>query len=131
MTPPIQPAPARQAESRQARVRQAHARPRREAAALSVLPYVAVLACAAVGLYLASRGPASVIGGMVIAGCGLLTAAAARLVLPKHLAGLLACRSRVLDVLTLAMLGISLIIMGLVLPRLRAAIRTRGMAGPV
>jgi Protein of unknown function (DUF3017) len=52
-----------------------------------------------------------------VAGIALLVAALVRLVLPARLVGLLGTRKRVTDVLTLAVLGIGLIIVGLVLPQ--------------
>ncbi|MBV9381681.1 MAG: DUF3017 domain-containing protein [Streptosporangiaceae bacterium] len=119
-----EPAGTRQPEARQARARRA---PRREAPPLSAVPYLAVLACTAIGLLLAWRvpsttgDPAGVMAGLLVAGGGLLAAAVARLILPQDRAGLLACRRRYLDVLTLALFGISLVVMGLVLPRLPAA----------
>jgi hypothetical protein len=54
----------------------------------------------------------------VVAGVALLVAAAARLALPARLAGLLAVRHRATDVVTLIVLGVSLLTVGLVLPGL-------------
>jgi len=106
------------------------ARPRGERTALAAVGYLALLTCVATGLFLVWLGADRATAGMVVAGCGLLAAAMARLVLPERLAGLLACRRRVPDVAALAVLGIGLLVMGTVLPGLRAAIRTSGMAGP-
>jgi predicted phage tail protein len=56
--------------------------------------------------------------GGVVAGAALLVAAVVRLMLPARLAGLLASRRRVTDVLMLTAFGASLLIAGLVLPSL-------------
>jgi hypothetical protein len=97
----------------------------------AVIPYLAVLVCAAVGLYVSwhqgSRGGG--VGG-AIAGAALLAAAGIRLVLPTKLAGLLASRHRVTDVLTLTAFGIGLLVVGLVLPRLGPLSAQGRMAGP-
>jgi hypothetical protein len=78
-----------------------------------------VLVCVAAGIYIAwhqgSHGGG--LGG-VVAGVALLAAAAARLALPARLAGLLAVRHRATDVVTLIILGVSLLAVGLVLPGL-------------
>ena len=60
----------------------------------------------------------------------MLVAAAARMVLPARLAGMLAVRNRMTDVVTLVVLGVSLLTAGLVLPGLWATIRTRDSRGP-
>ena len=84
---------------------------------VSVIPYVAVLVCAVVGLSIAWRqGSAGGGRGAVVVGIALLVAAGARLALPSRLVGLLGTRKRVTDVLTLAVLGAGLIVAGLVLP---------------
>lgn len=89
------------------------------AGAESVILYLAVLVCAAAGIYISwhqgSRGGG--LGG-VIAGGALMAAAVVRLVLPAKLAGLLASRRRVTDAVTLAAFGACLLALGLVLPRL-------------
>ena len=96
-----------------------------------MIPYLGVLVCAAVGLYVSwhqgSRGGGE---GGVIAGAALLAAAGIRLVLPTKLAGLLASRRRVTDVLTLTAFGIGLLVAGLVLPRLGPLSAQGRMAGP-
>jgi hypothetical protein len=85
----------------------------------AVIPYLAVLVCAIGGLYVSwhqgSRGGG--VGG-AIAGAALLVGAGIRLVLPTKLAGLLASRHRVTDVLALTAFGTGLLVVGLVLPRL-------------
>ena len=69
-------------------------------------------------MYIAWRqGSAGGRDGGVVAGCALLAAAAARLLLPDDLAGLLAVRKRSTDVCTLAAFGVGLLVVGLVLPR--------------
>ena len=96
-------------------------RPRRvreDASIVGVVPLLAVLVVAAAGVYIAWRqGSAGGREGGVLAGCALLAAAAARLLLPAGLAGLLAVRKRWTDVCTLAAFGIGLLVVGLVLPR--------------
>jgi len=86
---------------------------------VGVIPYLAVLVVAAAGVYIAWRQGSDGGGrGAVIAGAALLAGAVIRMVLPRRLAGLLASRHRVTDVLTLAVLGAGLLVAGLVLPRL-------------
>jgi hypothetical protein len=83
-----------------------------------VIPLLAVLIVAVAGVfvawYLGSAGGGT---GGVLAGVALLAGAAARLLLPPRLAGLLVVRKRATDVLTLTVCGIALIVVGLVLPR--------------
>jgi hypothetical protein len=119
--------------SRMAARRAAAARSRGERAGLAgAIPYLAVIVCFTGGMYLAWReGAHGGAGGGAIAGGALLVAAVIRLLLPARLAGLLASRHRVTDVLTLTVFGAGLLTAGLVLPRLGAAIRHEGrMAGP-
>jgi Protein of unknown function (DUF3017) len=79
--------------------------------------YLAVLVCAVAGVYIAwDKGSAGGGRGGVAAGAALLVAAVLRLTLPAKLAGLLASRRRVTDVLMLTAFGASLLIAGLVLP---------------
>jgi len=86
---------------------------------VGVIPYLAVLVAAAGGVYIAWRqGSAGGGRGGVIAGAALLAGAVIRMALPGRLAGLLASRHRVTDVLTLAVFGAGLLVAGLVLPRL-------------
>jgi len=105
----------------------AHARPARASAALAALVvHLAVLVCVAAGIYIAwHQGSHGGGRGGVIAGGALLAAALLRLVLPARVAGLLAVRNRATDAVTLIVLGACLLATGLVLPGLRAAIRTR------
>jgi DUF3017 family protein len=97
----------------------------------AVIPYLVVLVCAAAGLYVSwhqgSRGGGQ---GGAIAGSALLVAAGIRLVLPTKLAGLLASRHRVTDVLTLIVFGTGLLVVGLILPRLGPLSAQGRMAGP-
>jgi DUF3017 family protein len=93
------------------------ARPQRPPRAATVVPYLAVLVLVFAGVYIAwhqgSHGGG--VGGM-IAGAAFLIAAAVRLVLPAQLSGLLASRNRATDVVTLAIFGVGLLVLGLVLP---------------
>jgi hypothetical protein len=98
---------------------------------VGVIPYLAVLVVAAAGIYIAWRqGSAGGGRGAVIAGAALLAGAVVRMALPRRLAGLLASRHRVIDVLTLAVFGAGLLGMGLVLPRLGPLSAQGEMAGP-
>jgi Protein of unknown function (DUF3017) len=114
--------------SRMAARRAAAARSRGERAGLAgAIPYLAVLVCFAAGVYLAwHEGSHGGGRGGAIAGGALLVAAIVRLLLPARLAGLLASRHRVTDVLTLTVFGGGLLIAGLVLPRLGPLSAIRG-----
>jgi hypothetical protein len=93
-----------------------HARPGRSI--VGTVVYLAVLACAAVGVYISWHlGSAGGGKGGVVGGIALLLAALIRLVLPARFAGLLGTRRRVTDVLTLTIFGTGLLVAGLVLPR--------------
>ena len=93
-------------------------RAREDGSIVGVIAYLAVLVCTVVGVYIAWRaGSAGGGEGGVFLGAALLCAAAARLLLPARLLGLLATRKRATDVLTLAVFGASLLVAGLVLPR--------------
>src|SRR5512146_1606332 len=106
---PASPVPASGAEPEHAR---------EERSIVRVVPYLAVLVCAVVGVCIAWReGSAGGGDGAAILGAALLAAAVARLLLPARLAGLLATRKRATDVLTLTVLGVGLLVAGLVLPR--------------
>ncbi len=94
------------------------ARQAQDGSIVKFVPLLAVLACAAVGVYIAWRQGAAGGGfGGIVGGAALLAAAIARLVLPVRLAGLLATRKRATDVLTLTAFGVGLLAVGLVLPR--------------
>jgi len=95
------------------------ARPGRPPRVAIVVPYLAVLVLVAAGVYISwhqgSQGGG--LGGM-ITGAAFLIAATVRLALPRPLAGLLASRNRATDVVTLAIFGVCLLVLGLVLPGL-------------
>lgn len=106
------PSPA----SRQPRADARRARP--DGSIVGTVPYLVVLACTAIGVYISWRqGSAGGGEGGVIGGAALLVAALMRLVLPARFAGLLRTRNRVTDVLTLTIFGAGLLAAGLVLPR--------------
>jgi hypothetical protein len=92
-------------------------RARDDGGIVAVIPYLVVLVCVLGGLYIAWRQGAEGGRGAVVGGVALLVAALVRLVLPARLVGLLGTRKRVTDVLTLAALGVGLIVAGLVLPQ--------------
>ena len=93
-------------------------RAKEDASIVGVIPLVAVLVVAIAGVYIAWRqGSAGGGEGGVVGGAALLVGAAARLVLPARLAGLLATRKRTTDVITLTVFGVGLLVAGLVLPR--------------
>ena len=117
--------------------RNRHAKPTSADAVLTktgqaaLVTHLVVLVCVAGGVYIAwHQGTQGGGRGGAIAGGALLVAAVARLVLPTRLAGLLAVRNRTTDVVTLVVLGASLLTAGLVLPGLWAAIHTRDSRGP-
>ena len=94
------------------------ARAREDRSIVGVVPYLAVLVCAVVGVYIAWReGSAGGGKGAAVLGAALLAAAVARLLLPARLVGLLASRKRATDVITLTVFGVGLLVAGLVLPR--------------
>ncbi len=112
--------------------RMRHAKPARAGTGqAAVVTHLVVLVCVTGGVYIAwHQGTQGGGAGGAIAGGALLVAAAARLVLPARLAGMLAVRHRMTDVVTLVVLGASLLTAGLVLPGLWAAFRTRDRRGP-
>jgi hypothetical protein len=96
----------------------AETRAQGDASIVRVIPLLAVIVVAVAGVYIAWRqGSAGGGEGGVVGGVALLAAAVARLLLPARLVGLLATRKRATDVITLTVLGASLLIAGLVLPR--------------
>ena len=98
---------------------------------VGVVVYLVVLVCAIAGVYIAWRqGSAGGGRGGVVAGAALLAAAVVRLALPTRLAGLLASRHRVTDVLVLTAFGTALLIAGAVLPSLGPLSIQGRMAGP-
>ena len=78
------------------------------------LPYLIVLAGVAAGLFVAWQRYAG--RGAALVGGALLTAAAARLVLPPRFAGLLASRGKALDVAAFAVLGTAVLAVAAWLP---------------
>jgi hypothetical protein len=80
------------------------------------LPYLIVLAGAAVGLFVAWQGSGHAGQGSAIVGGALLAASAARLVLPPRYAGLLASRGKALDVTAFAVLGAAVLGIAVSLP---------------
>jgi K+ transporter len=93
-------------------------RAREDASIVGVIPLLAVLVVTIAGVYIAWReGSAGGGEGGVVAGAALLVGALARLLIPVRLAGLLATRKRATDVVTLAIFGAALLVVGLVLPR--------------
>jgi Protein of unknown function (DUF3017) len=114
--PPL--APSHQPAGRAAN-RAAGSHARRESGMVGAVVYLVVLVCTAAGVYLAWREGSGGGGrGAVVAGSALLVGAVIRAALPARLAGLLASRHRVTDVLTLTAFGAGLLVAGLVLPRL-------------
>jgi hypothetical protein len=106
-------------------------RARRDSGMIGVVLYLVVLVCTVAGVYIAWReGSAGGGRGGVVAGAALLAAAVVRLALPARLAGLLASRRRVTDVLVLTAFGAGLLVAGLVLPRLGPLSAQGRMAGP-
>ena len=78
-------------------------------------PAVVVLAIAAVGLLRVA--PANWREGAVLLGGSLLVGAVLRAVLPPERAGLLAIRSRVIDVLSYSGLGLAVVLLALTITR--------------
>jgi hypothetical protein len=78
--------------------------------------YLIVLAGAAAGMFIVSRGSAYATRGTAVLGATLLAAALARLVLPNRFAGLLASRRKTSDVLAFAVFGAAVLAVALSLP---------------
>jgi hypothetical protein len=112
-----QPAPAPAA----AHKTRAHAHARTKAAGtgmITVIPYLTIVVCVVAGVYISWHQGSSGGGtGGVIGGFAFLVAAIIRLALPRKLAGFLASRNRVTDVVTLTAFGACLLLLGLLLPR--------------
>lgn len=129
--PPSTQPPQSAEPVRRAAGRAAASRARRDRGMIGVVPYLAVLVCTVAGVYIAWRlGSAGGGRGAVIAGVAFLVAAMVRLALPDRLAGLLASRRRVTDVLVLTVFAAGLLVAGLVLPRLGPLSAQGRMAGP-
>ncbi len=86
------------------------------AGGLAWLPYLIVLAGAALGMFVAWQGSRYVGRGAALVGCSLLAAGLARLILPPCYAGLLATRRKASDVLTFALFGAAVLAVALMLP---------------
>ncbi len=83
---------------------------------LAWVPYLVVLAGAAVALFVVSKGSAYALRGIAVLGGTLLAAALARFLLPNRFAGLLASRRKASDVLAFAVFGAALLAVALSLP---------------
>ena len=91
--------------------------PRAKPGRAAQLPYLLVLAVAAGGLaWMWQGGTGRVKEGTLALAGAMVVGALARLVLPEARAGMLASRRRLVDVVSLAALGIGLLVAGLVLP---------------
>jgi Protein of unknown function (DUF3017) len=96
--------------------RRSHA-PRAKPVKAAQLPYLLVLAIAVGGLaYMWQGGIGRAKEGTLALAGAMSIGAFARLVLPEARAGMLASRRRLIDVVSLAALGIGLLVAGLVLP---------------
>lgn len=87
-----------------------------DSARIPGLLYPIVLVCVAAAAALVWYSPREIRTGAALAGGGMIVAAVARLVLSERAAGLLGCRHRYLDAVTLAALGLATVIVGLLLP---------------
>jgi multisubunit Na+/H+ antiporter MnhB subunit len=76
--------------------------------------YLGVLGLTLVGLVITIAGAWRT--GVSWIGSGLVLAAAARLVLPEHRAGMLRVRRKSLDVAMLALAGVALIVLAIIVP---------------
>ena len=76
--------------------------------------YLGVLAVTGVGLAVIGLGQWR--AGLTVMGVALLSAAAARLVIPGSEAGMLGIRRRLVDVATLVALGTTLVVLAAVIP---------------
>ena len=84
--------------------------------ALAWLPYLIVLAGAAVGMFVAWQGSKYAGRGAGLIGASLLAAALARLILPARYAGLLSSRRKASDVLAFAVFGAAVLAVAIALP---------------
>jgi hypothetical protein len=91
------------------------ARPPRGPSLLAEWPLLCVLGVCAVGVLVVLSNHFR--RGTVLFAGGLVLAAGLRLILPPSAAGLLAVRSRTLDVITLVALGTGVLLAALVVPR--------------
>jgi hypothetical protein len=81
---------------------------------LRQLPLLAVLLAVGVGLGMVALEHWR--RGLVVIGCALVAAAAMRLLLPVRRVGFLAVRSRTVDVVLLAAVGVAVVTVALVVP---------------
>jgi hypothetical protein len=81
------------------------------------LPLILVLALAATGIGYAAAVPPHWLRGVLLLAVAMVLAGVLRLLLPARQAGLLAVRSRFVDVLCYAGSGVAIILLGLALPR--------------
>lgn len=88
--------------------------PRRLPRTLGGMVYVAVVAMTLVGLVIAVLGPWRT--GLVWIGAGLLLGAVARALLSEYGAGMLRVRRRWSDVITLAAVGVALLVLAVIVP---------------
>ena len=89
---------------------------RATAGSLAWVPYLIVLAGAAAGMFIVSRGSAYAGRGTALLGGTLLAAALTRLILPNRFAGVLASRRKTSDVLAFAVFGAAVLAVALSLP---------------
>jgi hypothetical protein len=80
------------------------------------LPYLIVLAGVGYGLFVTWQGSQYAARGTALAGCALLAAAVARLILPPRHAGLLSSRGKASDALAFAVFGAVVLALALMLP---------------
>jgi Protein of unknown function (DUF3017) len=81
------------------------------------LPLIVVLALAATGIGYAAAVPPHWLRGVMVLAAAMVLAGVLRLLLPARQAGLLAIRSRFLDVLCYAGGGAAIVLLGIALPR--------------
>jgi hypothetical protein len=101
--------------------------PRRRTVRLPEWPLALVLLGVATGLAVVAAD--SFRAGTVVIGCSVVLAMVLRAVLSERRAGLLAVRSKVVDVLTLGVLGCALTVLALVVPT-PGEVRADGVGGP-
>jgi len=88
----------------------------RGSGALAWLPYLVVLAGAAIGMFVVWQGSKYAGLGSALVGCSLLAGALFRLVLPARYAGLLSSRRKASDVLAFAAFGVAVLAVAIALP---------------
>jgi hypothetical protein len=114
--PPPGPAPAGPARASHRATRSIQSDEPAVTGVLAWVPYLVVLAGAAVAMFVVSKGSAYALRGIAVLGGTLLAAALARLLLPNRFAGLLASRRKASDVLAFAVLGAAVLAVALSLP---------------